>query len=277
MRGTATGFAATIVVALLSFPASNAFVSAAGDVSAPNVVKQTNDVRSKNGLGRLTIDPLLMKAAQAKAEDMAARGYFAHQAPDGRMPWDWITSVGYEFVAAAENLAVGYPSDVDLISAWMESEGHRHNLLNQKYTDIGIGIARGKYKGQDTIFVVQMFGKPRFVLAAPTLRATSIPVELQDSPALALAAMDIAFAPVPLGALPLAADALPVAMADLPTVALEAEPLPVESPALPAPVLPSTDIPFEPAPLPAVALLATAIPFSPSMLPATAPQANLAS
>ncbi len=243
MRASATGLAAALAVAFMSFPALDARVLAAGDVSAPNVVKQTNDVRSKNGLGRLTVDPLLMKAAQAKADDMAARGYFAHQTPDGRMPWDWIAAVGYEFAAAAENLAVGYPTDDDLISAWMESEGHRHNLLNQKYTDIGIGVARGRYKGQDTIFVVQMFGKPRGVAPRAVLAATPILLLPDAAPAV-----------------PLESTALPVDAPSDPAPVLESVPLVFEPTDLPAVDLPSTDILIDPlAPL-AVPLIATDIP-----------------
>ncbi len=265
------GLAAAVAVALMSFPALDARLFAAGDVSAPNVVKQTNDVRSKNGLGRLNIDPLLMRAAQAKADDMAARGYFAHQTPDGRMPWDWIAAVGYQFAAAAENLAVGYPTDVDLISAWMESEGHRHNLLNQKYTDIGIGIARGRYKGQDTIFVVQMFGKPRAVAARAVLAASRLPVGPDTAPALPLAAAVLDIEPAPLPAVALETILLPVEMAPEPSPELESVALTDDPTEPPAVDLPSTDIWFDPLPLPAVPLMASDLPIdlwlSPMPLP----------
>ena len=267
MRASAVGMAATVAVALMSFPTLNSRVLAAGDVSAPNVVKQTNDVRSRNGLGQLRVDALLMKAAQAKADDMAARVYFAHQTPDGRMPWDWIAAVGYQFTAAAENLAVGYPTDADLIAAWMESEGHRHNLLNQKYTDIGIGIARGRYKGQDTIFVVQLFGKPLSVLRTAALASTPIPVELRQAPSLALASADLNVDPALLAALPLEAEALPLDVVDFPTLPLEAHELTVEGTDAPALALPSTDLPFDPALPPAATLFATDIPFGPAKLP----------
>ncbi|MBE3134930.1 MAG: CAP domain-containing protein [Acidobacteria bacterium] len=158
---------ALILVCLVAVPAG---MYGAGTLSAPGLVEQTNDVRSRSGLGTLTLNPLLSQAAQAKALDMGARGYFSHTTPDGLSAWDLITAAGYEFQAAAENLAVGLGSDDVLVTAWMASPGHRHNILNERYTEIGIGIARGRYKGQDTIFVVQLFGKPKRVIASSTSR-----------------------------------------------------------------------------------------------------------
>jgi uncharacterized protein YkwD len=143
---------------------------AAGTLTAPGLVEQTNDVRSRSGLGTLTLNPLLSQAAQAKAQDMAARGYFLHKAPDGRWSWDLIADLGYEYQAAAENLAVGLGSDDVLVAAWMASPGHRHNILNERYTETGIGIARGRYKGQDTVFVVQLFGRPTRAIATSASR-----------------------------------------------------------------------------------------------------------
>jgi uncharacterized protein YkwD len=268
---TLAGIATTIIVALMSVPTLSGRGPAAGDVSAPNVVKQTNDVRMKNGIARLTLDPLLTRAAQAKAEDMAARGYFAHKTPDGRMPWDWIESVGYQFLAAAENLAVGYPTDADLISAWMESEGHRHNLLNQRYTDIGIGVARGKYKGQDTIFVVQMFGKPRTVLAGATLEAAAIPVGLQFLADVTLEANGFDLEPTAFPAVPLdssGVDIDPILLGFLP---LDADDVTFDVSARPGVPLESSGILVDHAPLPGVALEAAAIPFGTSRLPAGIP------
>jgi hypothetical protein len=256
-----------MIVALMSVPTLSGRGPAAGDVSAPNVVKQTNDVRTKNGIGRLTLDPLLTRAAQAKAEDMAAHGYFAHKAPDGRMPWDWIESVGYQFLAAAENLAVGYPTDADLVSAWMESEGHRHNLLNQKYTDIGIGVARGKYKGQDTIFVVQMFGRPRTLLAGATLSASAIPIDLHAlvGPTLEASAFDLD--PMSLPGAPLESTGVDIDPTLLGFLPLDADDLMFDVSAPPVVPLEACGIPVDLAPLPSVPLDAAAIPFGTSLFP----------
>ena len=250
----------------MSVPTLNARPAGGGsDLSSPNVVKQTNDVRVRNGLGSLQLDPLLSRAAQLKAEDMAARGYFAHQAPDGRMPWDWIERAGYDYLAAAENLAVGYPTDVELISAWMESEGHRHNLLNQKYSDIGIGIAHGKYKGQDTVFVVQMLGTPRATRRSCALAASPLPADPLPLPAMPLAARDLHFEP-----------------GSLARVALESTGLPIDSRALPAVPfdltgqvpLAASDIPVDLVQAPAPVLHARALPLGICRLPRALPRSR---
>ena len=87
--------------------------------------------------------------------------------PKATGPGTSSTAAGYDYQAAAENLAVGLAADDVLIGAWMASPGHRHNILNKRYTDIGIGIARGLYRGQETVYVVQLFGTPRRVSARP--------------------------------------------------------------------------------------------------------------
>ena len=258
---TLTAFVALVCLSALPLAA------AADSLSAPDVVRETNEVRSRNGLGHLSIDPRLTRAAQAKADDMAVRGYFAHRTPDGRMPWDWIERAGYDFVAAAENLAVGYPDDAAVVAAWMASDGHRHNLLNQKYTDVGIGIARGKYKGQDTVFVVQLFGRPRAVTAPAVLRAAAMPLVPFLAPATPLPATELSLDVPPLLPVPLRARALSFGLAAAPAPILQATSIPVGPCPLPAVALESTTIPLGPSSLPAVLLDATAVPSGLSVLP----------
>ncbi len=98
------------------------------------------------------------KAAQTKADDMLARGYFSHNTPDGHTPWDFITTSGYNYITAGENLAVNFTQAENVEAAWMNSPGHRANILNKNYQNIGIGISQGTYQGHQAIFVVQMFG-----------------------------------------------------------------------------------------------------------------------
>jgi len=255
------------LVALLCLSGLPAQAAPADSLSVLDVVRETNAVRSRNGLGRLSIDPRLARAAQAKADDMAARGYFAHRTPDGRTPWDWIASAGYDFLAAAENLAVGYPSDAAVVAAWMASDGHRHNLLNQKYTDIGIGIAHGRYKGQDTVFVVQLFGKPRAVATPAVLWATAIPFIPFLPPAMALQATELSLGSFPLAAVPLHAKAIPFDLSGSPALTLQATSIPFGLFPVPAVALEATALPIGLSSLPAVALEATALPFGLSVLP----------
>jgi len=122
------------------------------------LVDVTNNNRLASNLSSLEVNSSLKKAAQAKADDMAKDGYFAHNSPDGIEPWDWIESVGYNYDHAGENLAINFSDSEDVVNAWMDSPGHRANILNKNFTEIGIGISRGVYEGEETIFVVQMFG-----------------------------------------------------------------------------------------------------------------------
>ncbi|MBX9765178.1 hypothetical protein K2X83_00890, partial [Patescibacteria group bacterium] len=124
------------------------------------VVELTNIDRAQNELLSLKVNPVLERAAQLKANDMAAKGYFAHNSPEGLTPWHWFKAAGYNFVYAGENLAVRFYDSVDVVKAWMDSPGHRANILNSHFTEIGIGIAEGTFEGRPTVFVVQMFGSP---------------------------------------------------------------------------------------------------------------------
>lgn len=124
------------------------------------IVNTTNTNRTEHGAGLLTINPQLTLAAQRKAQDMAQKGYFAHVSPEGVTPWSWFSGTGYRFTHAGENLAVRFSDSETIVRAWMNSDGHRANLLNPDFTEIGIGIAEGEYKGKKAIFVVQLFGTP---------------------------------------------------------------------------------------------------------------------
>lgn len=129
------------------------------------VVAETNEERADGAIAPLRRNPTLDRAAQLKAEHMAKLGYFAHYAPDGTSPWHWFRAVNYPFVHAGENLAVHFNDSREVVRAWMNSPTHRANIMNGNYTEIGIGVAEGKFEGYDTVFVVQMFGTP----AAPTV------------------------------------------------------------------------------------------------------------
>ena len=124
------------------------------------LVSLTNSDRVGAHEKPLQENQLLKKAAQMKADDMAARGYFSHVSPDGVTPWKWIQKTGYNYTYAGENLAVDFSDTGDIDRAWMASTAHRANMLNRNFTEIGIGIATGTYDGQPSVYVVQMFGTP---------------------------------------------------------------------------------------------------------------------
>ena len=126
----------------------------------------TNQVRADNGVSSLQFSYRLGQAAQGHAEDMAEQNYFAHHSPDNSSTIaSRIEAAGYKFSLAAENLAAGYDSATDVVTAWLNSPGHRENLLNPNYTDVGFGLFFDSDPGvapQATFenYWVQDFGRP---------------------------------------------------------------------------------------------------------------------
>lgn len=127
-------------------------------ITQSTVVDLTNQSRQAFGLADLVQNNKLQIAAQSKADDMLAKGYFAHNTPDGKTPWDFIKKTGYSYIVAGENLAVDFQQAESVEDAWMNSPGHRANILNKDFEEIGIGISQGQFQGHESIFVVQMFG-----------------------------------------------------------------------------------------------------------------------
>lgn len=116
----------------------------------------TNEERKKEELPALKPDPVLCQVARGHSANMAKQQKMLHDL-DGKTPFDRIKGSGYKYFFAAENIAAGdVPMDV-IMAAWMKSEGHRKNILDKKYTHIGIGIVRNE-KGD--LYYTQNFAKP---------------------------------------------------------------------------------------------------------------------
>jgi len=109
------------------------------------VLDLTNAQRASHGCSALAVDTRLMTAARAHAADMVARDYFSHTSPDGSGPTERGNAAGYTG-GVGENIAVGYPSAQAVMDGWMNSEGHRANILNCSYEVIGIGHDPGTVK-----------------------------------------------------------------------------------------------------------------------------------
>ncbi len=139
------------------------------------VVNLTNNEREALAAPPLYRSSILDQAAKLKAEDMAAGEYFSHNSPTGITPWHWFQEVGYVYAHAGENLAVYFSDSDEVVKAWMNSPTHRANILNATYQEIGIGTAKGRYQGHDTVFVVQLFGTP----AVPPVTTEAIVKENQ--------------------------------------------------------------------------------------------------
>ncbi|MBR4030322.1 MAG: hypothetical protein IKJ06_02880 [Clostridia bacterium] len=106
---------------------------------AQAVLELVNAERAKNGLNALKLDSALSKVAEAHSKDMATRNFFSHTNPDGLSPFDRIKNAGISYKTAGENIAMGQKTPQQVVEAWMNSEGHRKNILNASFTKMGLG------------------------------------------------------------------------------------------------------------------------------------------
>ncbi len=206
--------AAFVFGAKYIIPSSKLF----GIIQVNALIDETNQSRTENGLPPLQVSPLLMAAAQEKANDMATKGYFAHTSPQGLTPWYWFENVGYSFSYAGENLAVNFADSQDVTNAWMNSPEHRANILDTNYTQIGMAAAQGVFNGQPATYVVEEFGTPAaapvaFVNAAS---AASIPTTAPQPPVVTAAPSKTATAAP--AAAPKKSAVAPEAVAVVPTI-----------------------------------------------------------
>ncbi len=140
-----------------------------GDLTVQGVIQETNSQRDKKGLPPLRENLQLDKSARLKMQDMFNKQYFEHESPDGKGPSDLADEVGYEYLMVGENLAEGsFQSDLDLVQAWMDSPGHRANILHNKFQEIGVAVGKGKFEGRTVWIAVQSFGVPASVCIHPS-------------------------------------------------------------------------------------------------------------
>jgi len=140
-------------------PAPSTAPAPSGGVTT-QVVTLTNAERAKAGCGPLAVNATLTAVAQAHSQDMATNNYFDHNSQDGRTPFDRMTAAGYRYSTAAENIAAGQRTPQDVMTAWMNSAGHRANILNCALKQIGVGYATGS-SSQYGVYWTQDFGTPR--------------------------------------------------------------------------------------------------------------------
>ncbi|HOZ56307.1 MAG: Cysteine-rich secretory protein family protein [Parcubacteria group bacterium ADurb.Bin316] len=142
------------------------------------IFRLTNEDRIKNGLTPLSLNASLSVAALAKAEDMGLNNYFAHYGPDGKKPWEWIDRSQYSYVLAGENLGMNFSTANSVHVALMESPSHRQNILNEKYTDIGLAVISCTIDGQKTNVLVEMFGRQSATKLALEVKPASAATEI---------------------------------------------------------------------------------------------------
>jgi len=130
----------------------------ATDIRLEQLLTLTNKERTTLNLTPLTFNTTLSKAATKKAEDMFANGYWAHNSPQGKTPWDFIVASGYSYTMAGENLAKNFSTSKGVVDAWMASPTHKDNIVKPGYREVGFAIVNGVLNGEETTLVVQMFG-----------------------------------------------------------------------------------------------------------------------
>ncbi|MFH1522669.1 MAG: CAP domain-containing protein [Patescibacteria group bacterium] len=139
------------------------------DITPEKIIELTNIERSKNNLNSLTANQLLTQAAYKKGEAILRAGKFQHNIDDIKFS-QWIKDTGYKYSYVGENLAIDFNTSEGAIEAWLNSETHKRNLLNPYYEEIGIATLEDKFKGQDTILIIQIFGTPPKSIMQPTIK-----------------------------------------------------------------------------------------------------------
>jgi uncharacterized protein YkwD len=152
-----------LAIALLA-PASAAAVTTApaatatlADPGVREVLRLVNQHRERIGCTPLRWDAALARVAERHSRDMARRGFFSHQNPEDQSPFDRMESAGIGYRAAAENIAMGQATGAEVFRDWMNSRGHRENMENCRYTEVGIGRAGDHW----TLDLVQRADSPR--------------------------------------------------------------------------------------------------------------------
>lgn len=161
-----------VTTAALADPLAYTTRPARTEITPESVLAQMNAERAAAGVAPLRLDTRVTGAAEDRMVDMEDLGYWSHQSPDGRSPFVWLSSRNYKFSNAGENLAAGFESAEVLVLSWMESPGHRANILSPMYQDCGIAIIDGatnrRASGKS---IVVLFARPFAELSRPTRTA----------------------------------------------------------------------------------------------------------
>lgn len=139
----------TLFLLALALSAPGWLVTPALAADADDILALVNQERTSRSLAPLVLCQRLTVAAQRHSDDMVARQFFDHTNPSGQDPFERMVAIGYNYTWAGENIAVGQPTAADVMNAWMNSTGHRANILSTHYTHLGVGTAVGDYKASN--------------------------------------------------------------------------------------------------------------------------------
>jgi uncharacterized protein YkwD len=157
---------------LFAWPKSDYFARQTAPLKDLQAVREAmliavNLQRKAAGQPTLAHDSRLDEAAQKHAEDMLARIYYAHDTPEGKHTRDRVGAAGYEADTVGENIAAGHTDVEEVMDAWLHSPGHRRNLLDGRFTHLGIGVAVGSYEHRYQVLWVQDFASPALTALKP--------------------------------------------------------------------------------------------------------------
>ena len=154
-------------VALFCVAAAASAAEQSNEITPDNVLTLMNEYRAEVGLQPLRHDDRLGRAARDRMRHMEDEGYWSHESPDGLSPFVWVSLREYPYATAAENLAAGFETARLLVLSWMESPGHRANILAEQFLDVGIAIIEGSTKGPAMgKSIVVLFGGKQNALTA---------------------------------------------------------------------------------------------------------------
>lgn len=166
-----------LVSLVLILPSTGFFSS----ITANRLVSLINQARQENNLPALTLSSSLNSAANLKVNDMAAKNYFEHTSPAGITPWFWFKQIGYNYLFAGENLAMGFTETEEVFNAWMNSPSHRDNILNPNFQEMGLAVGTGNIQNRQETLAVLEFGK-QAQPAVKTKTAQNAPAKSTPSP-----------------------------------------------------------------------------------------------
>ena len=148
------------------------------------VFNMLNEERASSGLEPLELNQSLLASATDKVDNMIEDDYFAHKSLDGRMPWDYVSRRDYPYLFIGENLGMSFSSALSVHDALMNSPSHKKNILNEKYTDVGVIVKRGVINGKETNILVQLFGSQRKeeLIPNPVLAKLDTPEKVETVP-----------------------------------------------------------------------------------------------
>lgn len=153
-------FIAFLIYIFFSWPKTRV-LGLSTKLSGTEIIQLINLERAKKGLAAVTINEKLSQAAVEKGKSMLTQNYWAHVAPDGTEPWQFISESGYAYQSAGENLARDFNNEKSLLNGWLNSPTHKANILNGNFSETGVAVLDGEINGEPVLLVVNLFAQPR--------------------------------------------------------------------------------------------------------------------